>query len=81
MKKTLFFPICLAIALWLIVIIQARQIQQDEQTFTIEQELKLDAERFIAAGDTITAQIILGTLRDVQKVKQDVVLDGINISK
>lgn len=72
--------------LWALVIVQACQVQfADEQKFdrfSLEQELKLDAARFEAAGDTITAAIILGTLQNVQAVKVgEVVLPDIEITK
>jgi len=77
--------IFLAIALWTLVFIQACKVQfVDDQAFeqlALEQELKLDAARFEAAGDTITAEIILDTLQNVQAAQTaDVVLTDIDIN-
>ena len=52
----------------------------EDTSLTIEQELKLDAER-LQAVDSVAAQIVLDTLRNVQQVKQDIVLNDINISR
>lgn len=81
MKK---IAIILAASLWAYIIMQACQIQeQDDQAFnrlTIEQELKLNAERF-AAIDTIAQQIILDTLQNIQAVQNgEIVLDDIDIT-
>lgn len=74
----------IAIALWSVIILQACQIQfADEQAqdqISIEQQLKLDAER-MQAIDQEAAQITLDTLQAVQQVKQEIVLDAINISR
>jgi hypothetical protein len=72
----------LAISLWVFIIVQACQIQYtDEQALdmlTLEQQLKLDAER-LQAVDSTAAQIMLDTLQNVQAVQQEIVLDDINI--
>lgn len=85
-----------AIALWAYVFGQACELQyQDDQAFatishnacsladdqpTLEQDLKLDAER-LQAIDPVAAQIVLDTLRNVQQVKHEVNLGEIGIGE
>lgn len=52
----------------------------EESNLTIEQELKLDAER-LQPVDSVAAQIVLDTLRNVQQVKQELDLGDIYISR
>lgn len=78
-----------AVLLWLVVLMQGCQLQHadavkfeaySQHALELEQELKLDAAR-LQAIDPVAAQIVLDTLEAVQQVKQDVVLDDINISR
>lgn len=84
-KLSLYF----AIGLWAYVFGQACELQyQDDQAFatishnacsladdqpTLEQDLKLDAER-LQAIDPVAAQIVLDTVKAVQDVQQNTVL-------
>lgn len=74
---------------WAYVLSQACGLQFDDEqrlqayqtnSCSLEQELKLDAEK-LQVVDSVAAKIVLETLRNVQRVKQEIVLDDINISQ